>query len=83
LGYEALPVGFFTAGPVVGEFFFDRERELAELLDAVRDLKRGVRHYYALIGQRKIGKTSILRELERRLRREEGLVGSFLDCVGV
>lgn len=38
-GYESVPASFSAAGLVLGGFFFDPQRQLAELLGAVRDLK--------------------------------------------
>ena len=46
---------------VSGSDFFDRERELQILETHVRD-----HNYLLLTGQRRMGKTSVLRELGRR-----------------
>ncbi len=50
---------------VSGEDFFDRERELEVLKTRVRE-----RNHVLLTGQRRMGKTSILRELGSRLESE-------------
>ena len=47
---------------VTGDKFFDREAELATLLERVRD---GV--HTLMTGQRRMGKTSLIRELQARL----------------
>ena len=58
---------------VSGDDFFDREKELALLESRVRD-----GNHMAMTGQRRMGKTSILQELGRRLELE-GWVFLFAD----
>jgi AAA+ ATPase superfamily predicted ATPase len=53
---------FESSKPVTGSFFFNRNRELEELLNTIKLLKEGSTKYLALIGQRKSGKTSLLRQ---------------------
>lgn len=66
-----------TAGRwVSGDDFFDREGELRVLESHVRD-----RNHLLLTGQRRMGKTSIARELGRRLE-GEGWVCLFADVEG-
>ena len=61
---------------VSGSDFFDRERELQILETHVRD-----HNHLLLTGQRRMGKTSVLRELGRRLE-AEGWVFLFTDVEG-
>ena len=61
---------------VSGEDFFDRESELALLRDLVRN-----RNHVLLTGQRRMGKTSVIRELGRRLEAEDWLF-LFTDVEG-
>ncbi len=61
---------------VSGDDFFDRESELRILETQVRD-----HNHMLLTGQRRMGKTSILRELGRRLE-SEGWVFLFADVEG-
>ena len=61
---------------VSGDDFFDREPELRVLESRVRD-----RNHVLLSGQRRMGKTSILRELGRRLE-GEGWDFLFTDVEG-
>ena len=61
---------------VSGEDFFDREPELQVLESRVRD-----RNHVLLSGQRRMGKTSILRELGRRLE-DQGWDFLFTDVEG-
>ena len=58
---------------VSGDDFFDRERELRLLESRVRD-----GNHVLLTGQRRMGKTSIARELGRRLE-SEGWTSLFTD----
>ncbi|MBM4429827.1 MAG: hypothetical protein FJ026_05680, partial [Chloroflexi bacterium] len=54
-----------TTSPVTGSCFFDREYEIAKIISSP-DVS------YAILGIRRIGKTSLLREVERRLRESSG-----------
>ena len=69
-----------TSSPVTGSCFFDRGYEVARILGNP-DVN------YAVLGIRRIGKTSLLREVERLLRERSGAVTDgdsshilFLDC---
>ncbi|MBM3240774.1 ATP-binding protein [Candidatus Poribacteria bacterium] len=53
---------FESSKPVTGLEFFNRTKELAELVNTVELLKKGSTKYLALIGRRKTGKTSLLRQ---------------------
>jgi AAA+ ATPase superfamily predicted ATPase len=57
---------FRTNVPVTDEGFHDRSDELARLLDIVSRLESGETGWLAIIGPRKIGKTSLMLELQRR-----------------
>jgi AAA+ ATPase superfamily predicted ATPase len=59
---------FRTNVPVVAEAFHDRSRELEQLEAALDALEQGNPRWIALLGNRKVGKTSLLLELERRRR---------------
>lgn len=75
-----MTVHFSSAGPVTGESFYNREGELRRLLYAARDLKAGIKRYYALIGMRKVGKTSVLREFARLVEADRKIVTTIIDC---
>ena len=69
-----------TTSPVTGSCFFDRGYEANKILGNP-DVS------YAVLGVRRIGKTSLLREVERRLREESAATEAgesphilFLDC---
>jgi AAA+ ATPase superfamily predicted ATPase len=57
---------FRTSTPVIDKAFFDRVAELAQLEESVQSLRAGSPRWLALLGQRKVGKTSLLLELMRR-----------------
>lgn len=69
---------FETAQPARGEAFFNRKRELDELLQTASDLSNGVVRYYSLMGTRKIGKSSLLYEFRRRVPSD--VLTVYLDC---
>ena len=67
---------FFHRGPIrQRDYFFDRQHELGQALGLLRSLQN-----VALVGQRRIGKTSILLQLRRRLP-ESGFVPIYLDLM--
>ncbi|MBI5542242.1 MAG: ATP-binding protein [Deltaproteobacteria bacterium] len=57
--------------PVTATAFFDRASELARLQQAVESLRKGSPQWVAVLGSRKVGKTSLLLELMRREHRED------------
>lgn len=71
---------FSTAKPVIGEAFFDRRMEMEQLLTAIESLKAGVPRYYALLGLRKVGKSSLIAELKRRSMSIGNVVVVVVDC---
>ncbi len=56
---------YLTHAPVVAKAFFNRSAQLKRLEEAVR-----VGRWTAIIGLRKLGKTSLILEIERRMSRE-------------
>jgi len=68
---------FYTRGPVPEHMFFGREREINEVRSKLRS------HSVALIGGRRIGKTSTLQCIYRLFKpRESDTVPYYLDCHG-
>lgn len=57
---------YSTSVPVTAGNFSDRRNELAELEGLVRNLQAGSPTWLAIVGPRKIGKTSLLLEMARR-----------------
>ncbi|MBN1201439.1 MAG: AAA family ATPase [Anaerolineae bacterium] len=68
---------FYTRGPVPEHMFFGREREINEVRSKLRT------HSVALIGGRRIGKTSTLQRIMRLLKRHDSEYAPYyLDCHG-
>jgi hypothetical protein len=68
---------FYTRGPVPEHMFFGREREISEVRSKLRT------HSVALIGGRRIGKTSTLQRLHRLFTSADSEYAPYyLDCHG-
>jgi AAA+ ATPase superfamily predicted ATPase len=61
---------FYFYSPQLHHQFTDRQHELAVLTYAVEELRQDRPHHVALLGLRKIGKTSLLKEFAYRLLTE-------------
>lgn len=59
---------FQTSTPVVGEGFQNRQADLEALARAIRHLSAGEPQWMAILGPRKIGKTSLVLEAARRTK---------------
>lgn len=57
---------FQPSSPVSDDAFFDRRDELQDLLTSIARIRDGAPTWVALLGQRRIGKSSLLMELQRR-----------------
>lgn len=60
---------FRSSAPVTAQGFHDRTVELAKVLDAFASLRKGAPRWLAIVGPRKVGKTSLLLEAARRAPR--------------
>ena len=67
----------FTLQPAVKDNFIDREDILNEMIDTLsaENIKMG----YALVGVRRIGKTSILKEVVRRLNKGNDIIAVYFS----
>ncbi|MEA3337261.1 MAG: AAA family ATPase [Chloroflexota bacterium] len=80
----SLLVPYETSRPVTGSRFFGREFE-------VRRILQGSKTNFAIMGIRRIGKTSLMREVERQLKDQALEVGDedahrriiFMDCSAI
>ncbi len=73
----------FNLLPAEGKDFVDREELLKGMLSDLKSSKSNIG--YALYGKRKVGKTSLLLELKRRLNEDSGIVTiyfSLWDLIG-
>ena len=67
----------FSLTPVVKEDFIDRDILLEEMYAELSNSESNVG--YAILGKRRVGKTSIFKELERRLRKVKGIVPIYFS----
>ncbi len=65
---------YVISGPVSGNMFFGRDYELKAITRTVRDRS------FAIVGGRKIGKTSVLRKVHDLLAHTSGFAPIYLDC---
>jgi len=75
-------VTFHTSVPATDVMFFDREAELARLNTLLARVQARAPEWLAIIGPRKVGKTSLLLEWERRLA-DPALACIVIDVMGV
>jgi len=71
---------FHTSVPATDQMFFDRENELARLDALLARVQARAPEWLAIIGPRKVGKTSLLLEWERRLA-DPGLACIIVDVL--
>ena len=74
---------FIVGRPVTGEYFVDRQEELRRLISLVEAVTKGSSSNSALIGLRRTGKTSVLENLELRLKPNAKLVPVIVNCFGI
>jgi AAA+ ATPase superfamily predicted ATPase len=69
----------FTLKPVWGDKLVGRESDVVEIFNSVTKNKTGV----ALYGVRRVGKTSLFYEVERRLKKEQNVKVIYLSLWGL
>ncbi len=67
----------FTLKPAIGDEFFDRTELINEMVNTLSEPK--LRMGFALVGPRRVGKTSILMEVGRLLRGKKGIVPVYFS----
>lgn len=65
----------FTLRPVCGEDFLDREELIQEMVETLASPTERVG--FALVGRRRMGKTSVFLEVVRRLQRDPRVVSVY------
>jgi photosystem II stability/assembly factor-like uncharacterized protein len=65
---------YVISGPVPENMFFGRDYELKAIMRTIRDRS------FAIVGGRKIGKTSILTKVHRLIEQTAGFMPFYLDC---
>ncbi|MDD4498677.1 MAG: ATP-binding protein [Methanosarcinaceae archaeon] len=71
----------FTLKPAKAEEFVNREELLEEMLSELSDSDSTVG--YALYGRRRVGKTSVLKEIQRKLEESHGCVVVYFSVWGL
>jgi len=69
---------FVYGRPVTGRYFVDREKEMERIRSIVNEIPAGGGSNIALIGLRRTGKTSLLKNLKF-----ESAIPVFVDCYGM
>lgn len=69
----------FTLLPATAEDFVNREKEISEMLKVLGDKKSTLG--FALYGKRRVGKTSILKEVERRLKSKKDIIPVYFSVL--
>ena len=65
---------YLVTGPAPDSVFFGREKEVSRVLASIHTASM------AIVGGRKIGKTSTLNKIERVLSRRKGIYSIYIDC---
>ncbi len=76
-------IPFKYGKPVTAPYFIDRESELEELYHDCSKVTAGGEINIALLGLRRTGKTSLLRNLIDNLKDDKKIVPVFMDCYGI
>jgi len=75
-------IKFSFGRPVPPDQFYDRDREINQILLRLLTIKSGVKNDIAIVGPRRIGKSSIIFYLEHKLSKK-GIFTINLDCEGL
>ena len=67
----------FTIQPAVAQEFINREAELNDILPTLKDKDSTIG--FALVGKRRMGKTSIFKEVKRLLGKEEEIISVYFS----
>lgn len=67
----------FTLQPAKGEDFVNRDALLGEMVSTLKD--PNIRMGFALYGKRRVGKTSVFKELQRRLEGDKYVVIAYIS----
>lgn len=74
-------VDFKFRGAIEPGLFFNREKENEFLYSKLSQVEKGIKHSYALVGPRRVGKSSILLFLESKLKKKN-IVPVLIDWRG-
>ncbi|OPY24781.1 MAG: Archaeal ATPase [Methanomethylovorans sp. PtaU1.Bin073] len=74
---------FIYGKPVIGPYFTNREKEISLLLSQIESLKQGGSINIALLGQRRVGKTSLIKNTMLRFDNDVQVIPIFIDCMSM
>lgn len=74
---------FIYGKPVIGPYFTNREKEISLLLSQIESLKQGGSINIALLGQRRVGKTSLIKNTMLRFDNDAQVIPIFIDCMSM
>jgi len=74
---------FIYGKPVIGPYFTNREKEISLLLSQIESLKQGGSINIALLGQRRVGKTSLIKNTMLRFDNDAHVIPIFIDCMSM
>ncbi len=70
---------FVYGKPVTKPYFVDREKEKELILDQIRSVKHGASINLAVSGPRRVGKTSIIKNVMMGFD-DKKIIPTFIDC---
>lgn len=74
---------FVYGKPVINPYFTNREKEISLLISEIESLQQGGAINIALLGQRRVGKTSLIKNTILRLENDEQIIPIFIDCMSM
>lgn len=77
-----MPLKFSFGAPLPPSLLYGRDTLIANIVRRLLTINEGVRNDIALIGPRRVGKSSILRSLESRLS-DKKILPIYIDCEGL
>jgi AAA+ ATPase superfamily predicted ATPase len=74
---------FVYGKPVTKPYFVDREKETELILDQIRSVKHGASTNLAVLGPRRVGKTSIIKNVMMEFEDDKEIIPIFIDCLSI
>ncbi len=74
---------FIYGKPVINPHFTNREKEISQIIYEIMSLKEGQAINLALLGQRRVGKTSLINNTIIRIDDDKQIIPIFVDCMSM
>ncbi|MGP8336878.1 MAG: hypothetical protein ACT6FC_01395 [Methanosarcinaceae archaeon] len=74
---------FFYGKPVTKPYFVDRKKKTGLILDQIRNVKHGASTNLAMLGPRRVGKTSIIKNVMMEFEDDNQIIPIFIDCLSI